>query len=152
METFSALLAICAGNSPVTVNSPHKGQWRGALMFSLICAWMNGLVNNREAGDLRRHPSHYDVTVMKFISANVDCNMDFSWWKVVSCHEFGTFSLECLSKEQTLGHSVYNSRWWITHQIHTGLRPMCHLFINLNYEVLRRQPRSLYMTDENIHQ
>ena len=36
------------------VNSLHKGQWRGALMFSLICAWINGYVNNREAGDLRR--------------------------------------------------------------------------------------------------
>ena len=36
------------------VNSPHKGHWRGALMFSLICAWINGSVNNREAGDLRR--------------------------------------------------------------------------------------------------
>ena len=46
------------------VNSPHKGQWRGALMFSLICAWINGCVNNREAGDLRRHRTHYDVTVM----------------------------------------------------------------------------------------
>ena len=46
------------------VNSPHKGQWRGALMFSLICAWINGRVNNREAGDLRRHRKHYDVTVM----------------------------------------------------------------------------------------
>ena len=42
METFSALLALCAGNSPVTVNSPHKGQWRGALIFSLICARING--------------------------------------------------------------------------------------------------------------
>ena len=28
------------------VNSPHKGQWRGALMFSLICVWINGWVNN----------------------------------------------------------------------------------------------------------
>ena len=46
------------------VNSPHIGQWRGALMFSLICAWINGWVNNREAGDLRRHRAHYDVTVM----------------------------------------------------------------------------------------
>ena len=36
----------------------------GALMFSLICAWTNGQVNNRDAGDLRRHRSHYDVTVM----------------------------------------------------------------------------------------
>ena len=64
METFSALLALCAGNSTVPVNSPHKGQWRGALMFSLIYAWINDWVNNREAGDLRRHCDHYDVIVM----------------------------------------------------------------------------------------
>ena len=64
METFSALLALCAGNSPVPVNSPHKGQWHGALMFSLICAWISGWVNNREAGDLRRQRAHYGVIVM----------------------------------------------------------------------------------------
>ena len=77
--TFSASLTICAGNSPVTgefpfvrgihrspVNSPHKGQWRGALMFSLnlICVWINRWVKNREAGDLRRCRSHYDAIVM----------------------------------------------------------------------------------------
>ena len=43
---------------------PRKGQWRGALMFSLICAWTNTWVNNREAGYLRRHCAHYNVTVM----------------------------------------------------------------------------------------
>ena len=46
------------------VNSPHKGQLRGPLMFSLICVWRNGCVNNGEAGDKRRHRAHYDVTVM----------------------------------------------------------------------------------------
>ena len=46
------------------VNSPHKGQWRGALMFSLICVWIKGWVNNRKAGDSRRYRSHYDVIVM----------------------------------------------------------------------------------------
>ena len=46
------------------VNSPHKGQWREALMFSLICAWVNGWVNTREAGDLRQHRTHYDATLM----------------------------------------------------------------------------------------
>ena len=46
------------------VNSTHKGQWRGALMFSLICVWINGWVNNCEAGDLRRYLAHYDVTVI----------------------------------------------------------------------------------------
>ena len=45
-------------------NSPHKGQWRGALIFSLICSWINGWVNNHEAGDMRRHCAHYDITVM----------------------------------------------------------------------------------------
>ena len=64
MKTFSALLALCAGNSPVLVNSAHNGQWRGALMFSLICAWINDWANNREAGDLRRHRGHYNVIVM----------------------------------------------------------------------------------------
>ena len=46
------------------VNSPHKGQWRRALMFSLICPWINYWVNNYEAGDLRRHRTHYDVIIM----------------------------------------------------------------------------------------
>ena len=44
MKTFSARMAHCAGNSPVPVNSPHKGQWRGALTFSLIFAWINDWV------------------------------------------------------------------------------------------------------------
>ena len=46
------------------VNSPHKGQWLGAMMFSLICVWKNGWVNNREAGDLKRYRAHHDVMVM----------------------------------------------------------------------------------------
>ena len=37
------------------VNSPHKGQWCGALMFSLFGVWINGWVNNPEAGDLIRY-------------------------------------------------------------------------------------------------
>ena len=49
METFSALLAFWVGNSSVTGEfRSHIGQWRGALMFSLICAWTNGRVNNRD--------------------------------------------------------------------------------------------------------
>ena len=51
------------GKSPV--NSPHKRQWRGTWMFSLICARINCWVNNREAGDLRRLRAHYDVIVME---------------------------------------------------------------------------------------
>ena len=55
------------------VNSSHKGQWRGALMFSLICVWINDWVNNREAGDFRRYLTHYDVIVMT--NRNI-----WTWW------------------------------------------------------------------------
>ena len=48
------------------VNSPHKGQWRGTLMFSLISVWINDWVNNYEASDLRRYHAHYVITVMYF--------------------------------------------------------------------------------------
>ena len=62
------------------VNSPHKGQWRGALMFSLICAWITDWVNNREAGDLRCHRAHYDVIVM--FSENLSFS-SCTWYCVV---------------------------------------------------------------------
>ena len=61
-RNISAILALCAGISPV--NSPNKGQWCGALMFSLICTCSNGWVNTRDASDLRRHRAHSDVTVV----------------------------------------------------------------------------------------
>ena len=70
METFSALLVICAGNSPVPGEFPAQSQWRGVLMFSFICVWIKGWVNNRKAGDLRRYFAHYDVTVMSLMN---DC-------------------------------------------------------------------------------
>ena len=46
------------------VNSPHKGKWRGALIFSFICARINDWVNNCEAGDLKRHRAYYDALVL----------------------------------------------------------------------------------------
>ena len=57
------------------VNSPHKDQWRGALMLSLICVWINDWVNNREAGDLRRYRIHYDVIVMYRNSILPSCDL-----------------------------------------------------------------------------
>ena len=65
MKTFSALLAICAVNSPVPGEFPaEKGKWQGVLMLSLICTRINGWVNSGEAGDLRSHRAHYEVIVM----------------------------------------------------------------------------------------
>ena len=46
------------------MNSPHKGQWCRALMFSLISAWTNSWVNNRDDSDLRHYHTHYVITIM----------------------------------------------------------------------------------------
>ena len=63
------------------VNSPHKGQWRGSFMFSLISAWINGWVNNREAGYLRRPLGHYDVRIMHFHPRQ----LTISWMALMVC-------------------------------------------------------------------
>ena len=64
METFPRNWPFVRGIHRGPVNSPHKGRWRGALMFTLICARVNGWVNNGKAGDLIRYRAHYDVIVM----------------------------------------------------------------------------------------
>ena len=110
-----------------TVNSPHKGQWRGALMFPLICAWINGSVNNSEAGDLRRHRTQYDVIVMRrpnlqrlwagilagtrrWCRKGRPCYiMTRVWWHLRG-NFFGGFD--------TLG---YNRKHWIAYHAHFGL-------------------------------
>ena len=64
------------------VNSPHKGQWRGALMFSLICAWTCSLANNQDAGNWRRRRAHWDVTVMiqyGKIVPNTQTKLQYIW-------------------------------------------------------------------------
>ena len=110
METFSALLAICAGNSP------HKGQWRGALMFTVICARINGWVNNREAGDLRRYRAHCDVTVMTGIFCTAVTLID--WMPAVlmpiekfsSRHSSGPHKSYGFVNENSSFHIIQNSK------------------------------------------
>ena len=85
------------------VNSPHKGQWRGALMFSLICPWINAWINNREAGDLRCHPAHYDITVMWYISLSSDTGQ-------VKGSANGA-SFIWLIRNQFWKNSIVNVRW-----------------------------------------
>ena len=78
METFSALLAFCAGNSPVTGEFPSQRPLTQSFdVFFLICAWINDWVNNREAGDLKHHRAHYDVNVM-----SCTCQMHVHWLEI----------------------------------------------------------------------
>ena len=70
------------------VDSPHKGQWRRALMFFVICAWANGWANKRGAGDMKRHHAHYDVTVMGDVMSHYWPNVrGHHWSSVDSSHK-----------------------------------------------------------------
>ena len=63
METFSLLLAICAGNSPVPGEFPAQNPVTRSFhvfFYLRIKDW----VNNGKAGDLGRHRAHYDIIVM----------------------------------------------------------------------------------------
>ena len=64
METFSALLVICAGNSPVPGDFPAQRPVTRSFDVFFDLRLNNGWVNNREAGDSRRYRAHYGVTVM----------------------------------------------------------------------------------------
>ena len=65
LETFCTLLALCAGNSLVTSEFPSQRPVTWSFdVFFIICAWTNGWVNNRYAGDLRCHHTHYNVIIM----------------------------------------------------------------------------------------
>ena len=96
------------------VNSPCKGQWRGALMFSLICAWINYGVNNGEAGDLRRHRAHYDVTVM------------FAKHIVLST---GTMTSSCVCVFSVYGeccHAILNIYWELDYYLAANCKYINH--------------------------
>ena len=89
--TFYIMMTSSNGNiSRVTgplcgwVRSSRKGQWRGALIFSLICAWIKVWVNNCEAGDLRCHRAHYAVDVMDVLRRSTDTSSHWYFTLTVS--------------------------------------------------------------------
>ena len=81
----SRYLPFVRGSHRSQVNSPHKSRCREALMFSLICDWTNGWVNNRDPGDLRRYCAHYDTTVMNSLSLSVICSAHILFWPTRKC-------------------------------------------------------------------
>ena len=93
-----------------------KGQWRGALMFSSICAWIKVWVSNLEASDLTRHRAHYDVTVMIPVRVvNISSGNGFvpsgkRWSRSMSPYEI-TMGKIMLNAE----YSIHNFNW-MNHQ------------------------------------
>ena len=79
-------------------------QWRRAWVFSVICAWINSWVNNREAGYLRRHRAHYDVILMD--------------WDLVVCYYNDNYTSGPLFTKNTPSYGYRDSNntassWWI---------------------------------------
>ena len=119
-----------------SVNSPHIGQWRGALMFSLICVWINGWVNNREAGDLRRYRAHYDVTLMFW------GNKSDIYLHLPSFYDIGTGQVRVVQKsfltenrEPFMWHGQCHGCWWPGSLRRQGINsyaidPMMPLYMN----------------------
>ena len=68
METFSAILAICAGNSPVTGEFPAQRSVTRSFDVFFHLRLNKRLSKRSEAGDLRRHRAHYDVSVMIWVN------------------------------------------------------------------------------------
>ena len=81
IETFSALLVICTGISSVTGEFPAQRQVTRSFDIYFDMACIKGWVNNRKAGDLRRHRSNYDVTVMDTHIYVCVCCTDLITWQ-----------------------------------------------------------------------
>ena len=122
------------------VNSPHKGQWREALMFSLNCVWINGWVNNREAGDLRRYRAHYDVIAMYHCYWDVCVHRNSYWTRIYLsflkldnfgyaiahllryfCHWTFVYNIGKLNIEYAIIRRLYANSFFGTRIIYSGL-------------------------------
>ena len=126
---FPRYWSFVRGIDRSTVNSPHKGQWRGAWMFSLIRAWTNGWVNNGDAGDLRRRRAHFDVTVMYPTSRTASwCFPNWPLTRYVmlrAAHASGmpeTLSLLPLVSDSDMHHGtcVTHVPWWMPGLLTSG--------------------------------
>ena len=95
MEAFYALLARSS------LDSPYKGQARRALIISLICTWINGWANNREAGTLSHHRAHYDVTAMSLIVVGIPVHLQ-DFVGTFSDTENMEWALHCIKTENSL--------------------------------------------------
>ena len=108
METFSALLALCEGNPPATGVIPLQRPATRSFNVVFMCAWTNCWTSNREAGDLRHHCAHYNITVMgDYESKSTHCASNI-WWEWTYETEWYVTRLTCLGV-QIVGQVVLES-------------------------------------------
>ena len=122
METFSALLVICARNSPVTGEFPAQRPVtlsfdvffdlrRNTRLSKQLWDWINGWVNNREAGYLRRHRGHHDVIVMYPCQTSTAQPLKFGNGEVINVIKVPGIKVDpCLIK-RTPDHRTLTGPW-----------------------------------------
>ena len=98
VTAFSALLALCEENPPVTGGFPSQRPVTWSFdVFFLICAWTNGWASNRDV-DLRRHHAHYNVTVIAILMMQIYCTelyfMNLTVIKLTSTDRRGRSSIQ----------------------------------------------------------
>ena len=126
-------LANSMDTSPV--KSLHKGQQRRALMCSLICAWIKGWVNNREAVNLRRHSAYYDAIVM------IDVNSVHGFYRVFIYSDWWCSNLYILHGFNTL-RPKENGRHFADHICHAFIfvNENCWILIQISLKLVPRDP------------
>ena len=110
------------------VNSPHKGQWRGALILSLICVWTNNWANDGDDGDLTHHRAHSDVTVVNYkvlwnVRKLTECGLFLDKvfptdvWKSLSLRRVTSFMTDIYADVNMKRRNSHRCRYWSRVQI-----------------------------------
>ena len=139
METFSALLVLCEGNSPVPDEFPSRRPVTRSFgsVFFYLC--LNKRLR-KQAGDLRRHRAHYDVTVMRNWSDTISF-MSVAKMLTLVCPEVGNYEIklqlwpmECPTPVSPLNnHNVLrkeDKNWYYTCQHCYRCIPTCKIRMN----------------------
>ena len=122
MEIFSRYWPFVRGIHRWPVNSPHKRPvTRSFDFFSLICTWINGWINNGEAGDLRCHRTHYDCTVMShsFSSVPHHHQPNYDWCYFPCLYRMSFLAKLCLYCHQHVQDARPLNDTWNRHQMKT---------------------------------
>ena len=127
-KKFSRYWAFVRGIHRSPMN--YKGQWRGALMFPLICTRINGWVNNGEAYDLWRHRSHYDVTAMIQVSLPAR-PFSCSSQNGIGSSRSGVLSIWYLSNEVSTSCVGYFVEMWLLAWFIVGVLPLITVWPSL---------------------
>ena len=119
METSAGLLNFCAGNSPVTGEFPSQRPVTQSFDIFFDLHLNKRSVNNRDAGDLRCHPAHYEVTFMFLLQADANVILvDWEDWAGESYYPNSASNTRITGKnigvilEGLLAHGFHLSSIW----------------------------------------